>query len=187
MMLFTLAALTVGLSAGVRPSRIDALEARAAEMKLGAADPFATLSLDGAFGDPSEVLGIYLYWDAPYGQVGRRRAIAVAKHQIETSDVLWASSQTCDGLDNIVAQMEAVTPPSIDVPGFGDHEGMPSFVSDGVTYTLSVRSPRWKDREFTSGYNLTFSANVGNPLGTWAEALRMTTSSCWSAERPEAG
>lgn len=186
-MLFPLAALIVGFSAVDHSSRLDALEASAADMKLGAAVPFATLSLDGAFGDPAEVLGIYIYWDAPYGQVGRRRAIAVAKHQIETSDVLWASSQTCDGLENIVVQMEAITSPSIDVPSFGDDEGMPSFVSDGVTYTLSVRSPRWRDRRYTSGYELAFSANVGNPLGTWAEALRMTTSSCWSAERPEAG
>jgi len=187
MIVFALAALAIGLSSEGISSRLDVLEARAADLKLGEAVPFAILSVDGAFGNPYEVLGIYVYWDAPYGQVGRRRAIALAKHEINTTDVVWASSQTCADLEAVVAEMEDVMPPSLNVPGVGKHERFPKMVADGVIYTLSARWPRWEDHEHTNGYHISFSANVGNPLGTWSEALRTTASSCWSSIPPEAG
>lgn len=186
MMIFALAALIAGPSAEPTHPRLDASEVAATDLKLGEATPFAVLSVDGAFGSPSEVLGIYVYWDAPYGQANRRRGIAVAKHERNTSEVLWASSQSCAGLETTVAQMEDITPPLLNVPGVGDHEEMPKMVHDGVTYTLWSLWPRWQDREYTNGYHMSFSANVGNPLGTWAEDLRSTLTSCWSGEAPAA-
>jgi hypothetical protein len=169
------------------PSKLENLEATASALKLGATSPFATLSVEGAFGMPAEALAIYVYWDASVAEPGRRRAVAVAKHDLSTTDVLWATSYTCSGLEAAVVEMEDITPPSLNVPGFGRHEELPRMVADGVTYTLSSRWPRWDDRASTNGYAISFSANVGNPLGSWAEDLRSTLSRCWSNDLPVGG
>lgn len=156
-------------------------------LTLGGTAPFAILSANGAFGEPAEVFSLYLYWDRPYAAAGRRRGFAVAKQALGTEgEPMWATSHECPDLERAIIKMEDISPPSLNVPGHGRHEDIPNTVKDGVTYTLWSKWPRWDGNSYTAGYEISFSANRGNPLGTWAEALRTSLSSCWTSVQPEA-
>lgn len=151
---------------------------------LGWATPFATLGIHGAFGTPNETLSLYVFWTKLRDEGGEkgfavRRASWSASSE---SEIDWATSFDCPGLEHSIIELETLRMPRIDVPTVGrdDRQG-PSL--DGVTYSLWSRNPTWPD---AFSYSIEIRSNVGTPLAEWSGRFRQTLDSCWSDLMPDA-
>lgn len=151
---------------------------------LGHFTPFATVEVQGAFGTPDEVLGLYVFWTKLRDE-GGQKGFAVRRVSLSATSerrIEWATSFACRGLEDVIVDLETLPMPTIDVPTAGA-EYTPAPVADGVTYSLWSRSPTWSG---ASSYSIEVSSNVGTPLADWSQRLRSTLAPCWSDQIPDA-
>lgn len=161
----------------------DAFEQASLDARMGTAEAFARLEVDGAFGDPADAFAFFIYWDRPYGVDGNRRWFGIRKASRTEVDPTWATSAMCPAINGLMEAMEEIEPPKIDVWGVGQ-EYTPAMVADGVMHRFWIRWPRWPD---ATGSELRFSGNVDTPLAAWTRRLYAETEGCWQREVPEAG
>jgi hypothetical protein len=176
-----LVALTM-LSGTARAQDVASPEPKA--IALGWATPFATLGVHGAFGTPNEVFGLYVYWTKLRDEGGEKGFAVRRDSRSETSEseIEWATSFGCPGLEDVLIDLESIQMPKVDVPTVGRDDGQ-GPVADGVTYTLWSRWPTWPDG---FGYSVELSSNVGTPLAEWSTRFRQILDDCWSDMMPEA-
>lgn len=162
----------------------DVASSSAQSTSLGWARPFATLRVEGAFGRPNEVMGLYVFWTKLRDE-GGEKGFAVRRASLsETleSKIEWATSFDCPGLEGALIDLESLPMPQVDVPTVGREDGrFPP--ADGVRYTLWSRGPTWP-----TGYasSVQVSSNWETPLAEWSVRLRLTLNDCWSDLTPEA-
>lgn len=146
-------------------------------IKFEGKQPSVIVSIEGAFGDPSEVLSIYAYFDK---SDDRRFAVRRATRQKDSTVVAWAGSSECSQMKPLLVRLEGVPPPRVDLYGIGqDSAAAPVF--DGVTYSLWAAFPKWQE---SLGYELSMSSNIGSPLAVWTEALLAGLQHCWKPQAP---
>jgi len=151
---------------------------------LGAATPFATLGVIGAFGVSDEQFGLYLFWTADREQ-GGEKGFAVRRFSRSPTTggmIEWATSFDCPGLEMTIIDLEALPMPLVDVPTVGrdNRKGPPT---DGVVYSFWSRYPTWPD---AFSYSVQVSSNMGTPLAVWSERFRKTLDGCWTDQMPSA-
>lgn len=147
---------------------------------VGDQPPPVTLTVRGAFGTPSEDWAFDNHWIAP--DEGRNLFV-VRRLDLTTSAVRWATSDTCEGLDEIMAELNALPSPSVWIPGV--YRATPPMAppADGVFFHLKVRFGEWPRR--ANAFDISFGGNLGSPLAEWHEALTQVTADCWSDEPPD--
>lgn len=146
-------------------------------IKFEGQQPSVVVSVQGAFGAPSEVLSIYAYFDK-----SRDRSFAVRRAAYEkgSTEVSWAGWSECPQIKSLLVDLENVPPPRVDLYGIGqDSNAAPVF--DGVGYSLWAAFPKWQG---SLGYELSMSSNIGSPLAIWTEAFRAGLQPCWKPQAP---
>lgn len=151
---------------------------------LGWATPFATLSVQGAFGTPNEVFGLYVFWTKLRDEGGEKGFAVRRASRSDTSEskIEWATSFDCPGLEQTLIDLESMQMPKVDVPTVGRDDSR-GPVADGVSYSLWSRYPTWPDG---FGYSVELRSNVGTPLAEWSTRFRQTLDDCWSDMTPQA-
>ncbi len=161
---------------------LDPFQQSNADARLGNQEPFARLTVDGAWGDPADAFAFFHFWDKPWGEPGRRRGLAIRKASRTESAPIWANSFDCPQVEPIIAALEEVEPPRIDVLGVG-RDYPPRMTLDGASFALSVRWPTWNG---LVGGELRMAGNYGSPLADWAQRLDRELGDCWAVDPPVA-
>lgn len=161
---------------------LDPFERANADANLNGGRPFARLTAKGAWGDPADDFAFF-YNTSPRAQgAAGSPDFAIRRARRTEAEPHWATTQDCPALMSIVADLEALPLPKIDVWGIGeDLRNGPS--TDGVSYALTVQWPQWPN---SLGYQLSISSNLGSPLATWAGRLYDNElAACWRTGPPQ--
>lgn len=138
--------------------------------------PTAALSRHTLLQSANAVFAVYLFHDRdappePMEFVIRRE---------NSLGVTWASTLSCPGLNDLIAEMETVSSPAVDIVGVGNPVIITPEV-DPILYRLWVTTANWTDARAS---DLAFTGSEESPLGAWAQRFTALVEPCLSEEEP---
>lgn len=140
-------------------------------------EPTVSILRPGAFGLSCDVISIYFRYGSWDGETTRppdvyhlARLTSVKEGRTSTR---WADSRQCPALGASLAQLAAIKPPGLAIPGYQPASNQPEAIQiDGDTFRL------W------NSLGPEFSGNQSTPLGAWTYAALKDLEPCWKDSAP---
>ncbi|WP_293404722.1 hypothetical protein [Phenylobacterium sp.] len=115
-----------------------------------------------------------------------RGAEALAR-RVETREgveatVTWATSKSCARLTPVLAELEALPAPRIEVPGVGRQPPAPAASANGDSYLLWAEDARFAAAPYP--VQIEVRGEGGSPMAAWVETSLRRVAACWSPVQP---
>lgn len=94
--------------------------------------------------------------------------------------ILWAGSEDCPSVENVLLDLEDIELPWIDVQGIGRSPEKFIVVGDGVLHRIAVNGMY---EPYTS--ELQVSSNAHTPINAWVRKTEKALANCWISGRPD--
>lgn len=115
-----------------------------------------------------------------------RGAEAIAR-RVETRDgadaaVTWATSKSCTSLTPVLAELEALPAPRIEVPGVGRNPPTPALSANSDSYLLWAEDARFAAAPYP--VQIEVRGEGGSPMAAWVETSLRRVAACWGPTQP---
>jgi hypothetical protein len=161
-----------------------ALAARSATFSRFA--PFMVVSASGPMGRQHTVMGFYRRGPIFVARAELRQRSTDPNIAFDPPRIVWTTSTACPALSPLLTRLNVMPPPNVRIIP-PDSDGQPSFMNDGISFTLWTNEAAWPTDGLPFGspaYALEMSSNLGTPLAGWVQSARGELEACWTASEP---